>query len=80
MAIVTEFCEMGSLKKLLENNKKIPITKLLAIARDVAKGMIHLHNEHIYHRVSSESINDFDRLGPFSSKYFGNKSERRVVM
>jgi len=58
MAIVTEYCELGSLRKLLDDKSiDIPMTKVVDIVKDISKGMAHLHHEKVYHRdLSARNI------------------------
>jgi len=58
LAIVTEFCELGSLRDLLDKkDTQISFLQVIKIAGDIAKGMQHLHQEKIYHRdLSARNI------------------------
>jgi len=58
MAIVTEYLELGSLRKLLDDPKiEINFTQVIRIAKDIARGVQHLHAEKIYHRdLSARNI------------------------
>jgi len=50
LCLVTEYCENGSLKSLLDSNKPVDMGLKLRILTDVAAGMYHLQNEQIVHR------------------------------
>jgi len=58
MAIVLEFCDLGSLRDLLDSAEiKISFLEVIQIAEDIAKGVQHLHSENIYHRdLSARNI------------------------
>eukprot|EP01118_Nematostelium_gracile_P013630 TRINITY_DN5171_c0_g1_i1.p1 TRINITY_DN5171_c0_g1~~TRINITY_DN5171_c0_g1_i1.p1 ORF type:complete len:323 (+),score=89.43 TRINITY_DN5171_c0_g1_i1:110-1078(+) len=58
MAIVTEFMEKGSLRSLLDDKStEITFLQTISIAREIAKGVNHLHSQNIIHRdLSARNI------------------------
>jgi len=58
MAIITEFCELGSLRSLLDDNSvKIDMIKIICCLKDIVRGMLHLHHEKVFHRdLSARNI------------------------
>lgn len=51
LCIVTEFCDLGNLLNLLKKDHSLcNVKQLSSFARDCARGMLHLHEEHIVHR------------------------------
>jgi len=50
LCIVTEFCELGSLSRLIMSPDPIDFNLQQKILFGVAKGMVHLHSESIVHR------------------------------
>eukprot|EP01112_Ceratiomyxa_fruticulosa_P021921 TRINITY_DN7880_c0_g1_i1.p1 TRINITY_DN7880_c0_g1~~TRINITY_DN7880_c0_g1_i1.p1 ORF type:complete len:841 (+),score=148.47 TRINITY_DN7880_c0_g1_i1:819-3341(+) len=51
MAIVTQFMERGSLADLIENKQKqLDMELILLMAKDICKGMIHIHSMNLIHR------------------------------
>jgi len=57
-AIITEYLEKGSLRSLLDDNSvEINFLQAIGIARDIAKGMAHIHAQQIFHRdLSARNI------------------------
>jgi len=57
-AIVTEFLEKGCLRDLLDDaTVKISNVQVIHIARDIAKGIQHIHEQKIFHRdLSARNI------------------------
>lgn len=49
-AIVTEYCNGGSLWELLESGTELSQNERLKIAHGVAEGMLHLEHEGVVHR------------------------------
>ena len=41
--MVLEYCEGGSLYSLLKSNKNLSKEEMIGIAKDIARGMLHLH-------------------------------------
>jgi len=57
LGIVTEYCSLGSLRSLLEKKKSLRFNVVVKLAKDIAKGMKHLHSEKIIHRdLSARNI------------------------
>jgi len=52
MGILTEFCSHGSVDAFLKNHCKAAndVPQLMTMALDAAKGIAHLHEQHIVHR------------------------------
>lgn len=43
--MITEFCENGTVKQLLESEAKIDVTLQYELLRQSARGIHHLHSE-----------------------------------
>jgi predicted Ser/Thr protein kinase len=50
VCLITEFVDNGSLKKLLFSECPLDMSLQIRIARDIAAGMLYLHNEGVIHR------------------------------
>lgn len=51
---VTEFMERGCVRDALTQNADLPWKTIVGMALDAAAGILHLHAEHIVHRVISK--------------------------
>jgi len=45
LCLVTDYCEGGSLVRLLRSNKEITDDEKIMFMRDIARGMLHLHSQ-----------------------------------
>jgi serine/threonine protein kinase len=50
LGIILEFCEKGTLKRYLLDNKNIPFSSKLKLLLDISKGIEYLHFKKIIHR------------------------------
>eukprot|EP01091_Cochliopodium_minus_P007156 TRINITY_DN17080_c0_g1_i1.p1 TRINITY_DN17080_c0_g1~~TRINITY_DN17080_c0_g1_i1.p1 ORF type:complete len:486 (-),score=133.70 TRINITY_DN17080_c0_g1_i1:80-1537(-) len=48
--IQTEYCEMGSLRKMFKAKHFLTLNELLKMMRHVTKGLVHLHKNNLCHR------------------------------
>eukprot|EP00048_Salpingoeca_helianthica_P000900 m.44775 g.44775 ORF g.44775 m.44775 type:complete len:993 (-) comp10951_c0_seq1:40-3018(-) len=74
-ALVTEFCNGGTLKTRLFDGESFPRTEAVQVAREISFGLEYLHSHRICHRDLKPDNILFDHMGSVKIVDFGSSCE-----